>query len=290
MFDFLKGGKYRLTLDLDRQTRTYYPGENITVNGVLEARKGMDTQGGSITLVRRERIQAKRFEQSYDSEAMGQTTERTGWEQVEHVVSHVEFLAPGVIEGVRNFTVQIDIPEQTIPSFQGKLIEVEWLLKTVVDRKMHPDLNDEQGVDFRLPSYPYQIQQAAGLSSRPNDINLSIQLQDKSWDFYRPLTGNLLILPLNDFDVKGFRVDLVRVERVPGAKENSTNVTFQGVKQEGAQLKEGISAVVPFQVEMPQPGMTSLDTGSWSVSWLLQATLFRSWRKDIILVDELVIG
>lgn len=290
MFDFLKSGKYKLTIDLDRQSKAYYPGETITVEVSLEAKKELETQGGRLELIRREQYQTLRIEQNFDSDGIGGSSETRKWERSEEIVSQVDFLAPGLFDGQQNFPIQIDLPDSAIPTYDGKLIGVEWLVKAVIDSKNRLDLNEEQEVEIRLPSQPYMITQRAGLSSKPKEVNLSIQLPDESWDFYRPLSGNLLILPLKDFNVKAYRVDLVRVESVPGRKDHISTQIFEGENHDGAELREGNSAVIPFQIEMPEPRLTTLQTENWSVTWQLKATLFRSWRRDTHLVDDLLIG
>lgn len=290
MFDFLKGGKDRLTLDLDRQSKTYYPGETINVEVGLATKKELKTEGGRVEFIRRESYQTLRIEENFDQDGYSHSSNRRKREQSEEIISQFDFMGPGEVIGQHSFSVQLDLPAGAIPTYAGKIIGVEWLVKAVIDRRHRLELNEEASVEIRLPSQPYVIHQQAGLSSKPKDVNLSFQLPDDSWDFYRPLTGNLLILPLKDINVKGYRVDLVRVESVPGPKDHISTQIFEGESHNGAELREGNSAVIPFQIEMPEPRLTTLQTENWSVSWQLKATLFRSWRKDTYLVDELLIG
>lgn len=292
MFDFLKGGKAHLTLELDRTDARYHAGETAHAVVTVIGEKDLKIQQGRISFVYREEYERRYEGWERDSHGHSRRTTHTTWEVDERNVKQEVFLNEGVVTAgsSQKFGFDLPIPPNAPASCAGKIVKIKWLVKATLDRKMAGDV--EQQIEIAVLSTPPGKNVQAGEfgnSNEPGEAELGLKLPTGEFVFGETIEGKLVIRPQKSFEVSEVRVELGRKEYVPRdlghtAEQNQT------VKLAGkTKLEAGKELELPFSIVVPSDAPCTSSTPNSSVTWNLKGILARTLRKDTLVEVEISI-
>jgi hypothetical protein len=294
MFDFLKGGKVNLTIGIDRPSGIYYPGDTVHITVSLGNDKELKFQEGRLALLYQEKFQYRTTSHSIDSKGHSHTETVSRWQNNEQEVAQQVFLGETILpEGsARNFEFDAAIPVSAPPTYPGNIIQVNWLAKVTLDRKLSTDINAEAPLLVLIPPVSPQPSTPLamthfGLSNEPSEAQLTLELPGTEWVSGDVIKGILLVTPQKNFDATEVRIELECSENVHYDLGNQ-NVNADKVKLAGkTRFAAGESSRFSFQVQVPQPCSPSGSSDNWSVAWKLKGILSRFLRKDTAVEQEI---
>ena len=289
MFNFLKGGKVNLSVAIDRPNGIYFPGETVHARVTLTSDKEAKFQEGRVALLYQEKFQYRSLQHSTDSDGHSETDEVYRWKTNNQEVARQVFLGEvNLAKGTaQTYDFQAQVPASAPPTCPGTIIQVQWLAKATLDRKLLGDINAEAPLTVLVTPAG---DRAAGQYGQPTDAGeaqMSFTLPGLEWCAGETLTGTLSINPQKNFDATEVRVELEQTEYVPYDRGNQ-KVNAVKMKLAGkTKVMAGQPLSFPFQVTVPQPCSPSGSTMNWSVTWKLKGILARFMRKDTAVEQEL---
>ncbi|MBI4788989.1 MAG: sporulation protein [Chloroflexi bacterium] len=293
MFDFLKGGKARVTLELERTGAGYYPGETVRAKVTVVGEKDLKIQQGRVTLVYKEEYQYRHETERTDSDGRRERREAHTWQTDEIEVQKKVFLGEGTIKAgaQQSFEFELPMPGDAVPSCgDGRIVRVTWHVKATLDRKMAADVEEKSEI-FVLSVAPGQAVGAGeyGYSNSPGDAELVFALSGKEFVLGGRVEGQLLVRPKKAFDASEVRVELVRREYVPRnlGNEHLDQVVIKVAG--GTKLEPGQDLKYPFVLQVPGGGAGTIRTRNSSVTWTLKGILSRRMRGDTQVAEEVFV-
>ena len=284
MFDFLKGGKANLKLELDSPDQTYHLGETVHFTVTVEGEKDLKIQKGRIALVCKEEYEYRRVSTSTDSDGDTTTSTRSSWATDERTVFEQAFLGETTIRAASAQTFRFDVPlppDAPPTCADAKIIRVHWWLKANLDRKLA--LGVEAKTEIRvLTSLAHEAEpkHEYGQSNEPNEAELVFLLPSDRFALGETISGQLIVRPKKSFDVTEIRLELVAQEYVPRDEGNRHEKQIK-VKLTGkTKLAPGQDQIYPFSVAIPANSPVTFQTRNSSVAWTLRGVLARFMRGD----------
>lgn len=282
MFDFLKGGKVTLNVEIDRPSGPYHPGETVKATATLDTSRELKVRSGRAALIRQEE-----YEYSYEStDSDGDTSYDTMWSQDRTVMDQQEFLGetvfPAGTQEIYHFTFTLPLTAQ--PTGSGSIFRLNWLVEITLDRKMAGDVNGEAEVVVVSTPPGQAIAQGEygqGQSDEPDQAELTFLLPGQEWLPGQTLTGELRIYPHKSFTANEIRLELVQYENVPYDQGNTDETTIVEVKlADKTQFNPDEPLSCPFQLALPAD-MVPSTAGDWgAITWYLRGILARTLRSD----------
>jgi len=291
MFNFLKGGKVNLNVAIDRPSGIYYPGETVHVKISLNSEKDLKFQEGRAALLYQEKFQYRSLQHSTDSDGHSETEEVLHWKTNDQEVARQAFLGETNLPkgSAQTFEFAAQIPTSAPPTCPGNIIQVKWLAKATLDRKIFGDINAEAPLVVLVAPTGSRTAGQFGQSNEPGEALLSLELPGTEWCAGETIEGKLLVSPQKTFDATEVRVELEQTEWVPYDRGNQKLNTLKMKLAGKTKLSAGENLSFPFQLSIPQPCSPTGFTNSWSVSWKLKGILARFMRKDTAAEVELKI-
>ncbi len=293
MFDFLKGGKARVSVELDRPSAPYVPGETIHAKVIVQGEKDLKIQNGRVALVYREEYERRYQDRDTDSQGHTTHTSRKDWETDEQAVWQHQFLEETTIRGGSNQTFEfaMPLPQNAPPTLEGgKILRGQWLVKTTLDRKLAGDVEDKRETFvFHLPTGRMGGAGTYGYSNEPVDAEMQLVLSNKEFALGETITGELIIRPKKEFDVTEIRVETARQERVPQDEGNEHNENKAVKLAGGVKLAAGQELKYPFQLSLSTGSPITARTRHGSITWLLRGVLARRMRGDTHVEEEIFV-
>ncbi len=289
MFNFLKGGKVNLNVAIDRPGGLYYPGETVHVKISLNSEKDVKFQEGRAALVYQEKYQYRTLQHSHDSDGHSETEEVYRWTTNDQEVARQAFLGEtNLTKGAaQTFEFNAQIPTNAPPTCPGNIIQVKWLAKATLDRKLLGDINTEVPLTVLVARTNPRSAGQYGQSNDSGEAVMTFELPGTEWGAGEVIQGNLLVTPQKTFDATEVRVELEQTEWVPYDRGNQ-KVNAVKVKLAGkTKITAGQPLTFPFQITVPQPCSPSGFSANWSVTWKLKGILARFMRKDTAAEVEL---
>jgi hypothetical protein len=283
MFDFLKGGKVDLKVTLDRSPAVYYPGESICAAISLNSEKELKIKEGRVVLFCRDKFEYTTTTQSTDSDGSTSTSTSKIWKSEDYEQARDLFILgeTTISKGsAQTFDFTAQLSEFFPPTYRGKIITVQWLVKATLDRKLAGDINAETEAIILIAPAGERAPVQLGQSNEPGEADFGFELPGEEWVSGETISGNLVIRPQKSFEATEVRLELVQSEYVSydeGNKyENVVKIKLAGKTS----LNAGETLRLPFQVQLPQACAPSWSTENWSVTWKLKGVLARFLRKD----------
>ena len=293
MFDFLKGGKASLTLELDRVGEGYFPGETVHAKVAVMGEKDLKIQQGRVTLVYKEEYQYRHRSQHTDSKGHRETREDHSWQTDEIQVQKKVFFEETTIKAGSQQTLEFDlpIPGDAVPSFRdGSIVRVSWTVKATLDRKLAADVEEKSEIFVNAVAPRQAVEEAEyGYSNQPGDAELALRLSGKEFLLGGKIEGQLLVRPKKSFDVSDVRVELVRREFVPRDLGNEHLDQCVVKLAGGTKLEAGQDLTYPFAIQIPSGGAGTIRTRNSTVTWTLKGILSRRLRSDTQVAEEVFI-
>lgn len=287
MFDFLKGGKATLQVQLDRIGQPYREGETIHATVTVQGEKDLKIQDGRLALIYREKYQYR------EESGLGDDSSTTAhWATEDLEVWHTQFYGETTVKSNTNdkFEYDIPIPPNSPASGEGAILQTTWLVKAVLNRKMASDIVAESEIKLLHPP-PGRLTTPGkfGHSTGPRDAELEFILSGKEFVLGDTVAGQLLAHPNKEFDVSEIRIELAQVENVPRG-EGNTKIKKQAVKLAGGtKLKPGQDLSLPFELKIPTTALVTTETRHGKIQWILRGVLARRLSSDTQVEEELFI-
>jgi hypothetical protein len=289
MFNFLKGGKVNLDVAVDRPSGIYFPGETVHVKISLNSDKDLKFQEARAALLYQEKYQIRTTHRTTDSHGHSHTEDVLRWQTNDQEVARQVLLGETNLPkgSAQSFEFEAHIPTSAPPSCPGNIIQVKWLAKATLDRKLVGDINAEVPLTVLVCPASARTPATVGQSNEPDDALLSLDLPGTEWAAGETIEGKFLINPQKNFDVTEVRVELEQTESIPYDRGNQKVSAIQLKLAGKTKLMAGQAMVLPFQLQVPQPCSPTGFTGNWSVTWRLKGILARFMRKDTAVEAEL---
>ncbi len=289
MFDFLKGGKANLTVKLDRDNKIYAPGEIVHATVNVEGVKDLKIQSGIIALVRAEEYTYSHQERDSDGDLSSVKTKTTD----ETPVWRQQFLGESTIKGgsTQTFEFNLEIPKNGTPSIEdGKILNLTWLVKTTLDRKLASDTEDKQEIYVVVPAPQTPAGGGdLGISNEPSEAEMKLRLPKQNYVLGETIKGELLIQPKKDFDATEVRIEVVCREEVPREEGNTSERTEKIKLAGGTKLTSGQEVILPFEIQIPNARPITAQALHGSVMWNLRGVLARRMRGDTLVKQEIFV-
>ena len=176
------------------------------------------------------------------------------------------------------------MPPDAPPSASGKLVNIRWVLKGVMDVPKKGDLSQEKLLNV--------------FSMTPQDSEISIIPANKSFGEVdlslivppaatasRALKGQLTLKVKEKLSIRGVRVELVRVEEAGSRNDNEVVSTAQ-VSGE-ISFNGGESPIFEFSLDIPASVSPTSICRRSSLTWKVRAVLDRKMKTDFSVEQEL---
>lgn len=275
MFDFLKGAKVNIQVNLERPY--YFPGEAVKATVTVQAEKETQVEEGQIVLYCREEYKVE--EEERDSDGDMHTTTR--WVRDETKVANKVILNQASLPAgiAQTFEFAEKLAPNALATGEGKTLKVKWFVKASLGRKMALDWNAEKEVTVVIaPPAKSNHPAEFGTSNKPGEVELAFALPSREWVTGETIAGELLVNPKKDFEINEIKIKLEHVETVKG--EGDTKIEDQSVKPMGkVKMSSGQSLRYPFKLILPAAQLPTGATMHGSVSWKLSASLARGFLK-----------
>jgi sporulation-control protein spo0M len=289
MFNFLKGGKVNLNVAIDRASGIYFPGDTVNTRISLSSDKEFKFQEGRVALLYQEKYQYRTIHHRTDSQGHHHTEDVLRWQTNDQELARHVFLRETTLSqgSAQDFEFAAQIPVSAPPTYPGNIIQVRWLVKATLDRKLINDINVETPLVVLASPTGTQTPGQFGLSNEPGEARLILELPGTEWVAGETIEGILLVSPQKNFDATEVRVELEQTEWVPYDRGNQ-KVSVIELKLAGkTKFSAGETLRFPFQIQIPQPCSPSGSSQNWSVTWKLKGILARLLRKDTAVEQEI---
>lgn len=288
MLNFLKGANAQLNVVIDRPMGLYLPGETVRSTVTARADKDFKFQQGRVALLYAERYEYRKRE--YDNNENHWETRNYNTTE-EHEVRREIILPEGLLKASapQTWTFEWQIPPEIPPTYAGKILQIRWMVKATLDRKLMQDVN--ASADLSVPSVPPGKRTAAGefgAANSPGDAEMFIGLPKEEWVEGETVQGRLIVRPQKEFDVTEVRVELQRVENVPEGEGNTNVVIVEKTRvSPGVKYQAGGAQEYPFTFRLPQTATPSIRSPHGTVAWLIKGILARRLRSDFEVREEI---
>lgn len=199
---------------------------------------------------------------------------------------------PSLYHGVMsNYKVEIQIPVDAPPSCRGKVVDVYWILKAVLDAKKHFYWTvKEAEVPIQVKSTPNSSRGAmADLPEEKNfkDCDLSLEVPDITVS-RGAVSGSFRVKALREFQVRGIMIELRQIENI-GSGNVVNNVIAQQELSGSVSFNTTNSSPFTFSLPLPADALPTTVTPHSSLRWQVRAFLDRKMRKDISIERDVII-
>jgi hypothetical protein len=259
------------------------PGAQVPVDINLVAHEQINARGVRLELVGRETYYVKHTHTDKNGTHTTIVKKEEAFSRTEQYVSERPVLVPGAEQRWKG---TVNVPPNAPPTCKGKLVDIEWTVKSVLDVQNRPDQLHESTLKvFRLPVTSFvpvetaRIHQFSDLSMR---LEVPRVLADRD-----VLIGSLQIETKKAFSLRSIRVELVRQEEAGVRKSEEAEVT-QSIA--GATSFSAFdSPSFDFSLTVPENAPPSMTSPHSHLRWVLKATLDRQMRKDFNIEEEILL-
>lgn len=290
MFNFLKGANAQLNVVLDRPMGSYLPGDTVRATVTASADKDFKFQQGRVALLYAERYEYRK--RDYDNSDKRWETKNYNTTE-EHEVRREIILPEGLLRASapQTWTFEWQLPPEIPPTYAGKILQIRWMVKATLDRKLMQDVN--ASADLTVPSEPPGKRVTPGefgVAKSPGDAEMFIWLPKEEWLEGETVQGKLIVRPQKEFDVTEVRVELQRVENVPEGEGNTSVANVEKTRvSPGAKYQPGGAQEYPFTFRLPQTATPSIRSPHGTVAWVIKGILARRLRGDFEVQEEIAV-
>lgn len=279
-----------LLLTLDHADGAYRPGEVVGMTLVIQPARAMRVRSGTLRVSGTEHYEVCTQSNTTDSNGNSTVSYSYSWERSTFFALEETFLGETTLPSdvPERFTFRAQLPPDALPSCNGEILRVAWLVEVKLDRPLARDLHASAIV--RVPALAPGGEappQAYGVSSEPEEAEMALVLPGLAAVAGSPFSGHLRILPHTDFSAAEVRLEMERSENVPINTGYSQSKAF-GLKLAGpTQFRAGEPQSFPFQAPLPADAAPSLQTAHGTLTWTMKGILNRRLRRDTS-VDQVI--
>lgn len=177
----------------------------------------------------------------------------------------------------QKWTSSLQLPHDALPTSSGKLVNIRWVVKGVLDVPKKGDLSEEKVLKV--------------FSMTPQNAEISITPAEKSFGEVtlslivppaatasRTLKGQLILGVKEKLNVRGIRVELVRIEEA-GSRKADDVISSAQVSGE-VSFNSGESPAFEFSLDLPASASPTAVGRHSSLGWKVRAVLDRKMKTD----------
>jgi hypothetical protein len=272
-----------LLLTLDRADGVYRPGEVVGITVVIQPAREIKVRSGTLRVSGAEHYEVCSQSNTTDSDGNSKMTYHYTWERSELFALEETFLGETTLSGgvPERFTFRAQLPPDALPTCNGEILRVGWLVEVKLDRPLAGDLNASAIVRvLALAPDGEAPPQAYGVSDEPQEAELAVVLPGLAAVAGSPFSGHLRILPYRDFRAAEVRLEMERAEEVPIDVGYTKSKTYVLKLAGPTQFRSGEPQSFPFQAPLPADAAPSLQTAHGTLTWTMKGILNRRLRRD----------
>src|SRR3954467_1596475 len=169
VFGLFGGGDVQIGVDVDERAGGFGPGDTLEARITLDAGKGLKAREVRAGLVIVERYETT--DEYRDNDGDGRT--RDVWKSDETWVRREVLARDDVPAGQRSYSFAWPIPTNAPPPCAGKIVQVKYLVKVTVDKKLAKDINVERVINI--------VSHAPGRNDTPVELGSSSDNEARMW-------------------------------------------------------------------------------------------------------------
>jgi len=195
---------------------------------------------------------------------------------------------PVLMKGIEQYwDSSLEVPPDAPPSSKGKLVDIRWKLKSVIDVAMRQDESTE--LPFQIYKLPPQFSGDPSFTPAEKTFDsCHLRLEaPRTAGCGDTLIGHLRIDTKKSFNVRGIRIDLIQSEDAGARKSDVIAVTQQ--VSGPVSLNPHEFRAFDFSLAVPLDASPSAVAPHSSLRWIIKASLDRQLRKDFNVEQELLL-
>ena len=194
---------------------------------------------------------------------------------------------PVLTRGIEQYwDTALALPPEAPPTSRGKLVDVRWALKSVIDIPMRPDHSSEVPVlVYKLP--PQSEASAPAPAGKAFDECLLKMEAPHVAAAGDTLIGHLHLEMRKEINVRGIRVELISYEDAGARKESAVAASRQVAESLAIGPHEMRS--FEFALSIPVDSPPSMVSPHSSLRWVLKVSLDRRFRGDFNIEQEVLV-
>jgi hypothetical protein len=276
-----------IKIDVEQPGRPRLPGDSVGVTIELAAAKPTRVRGVRAGLVLWQNYQLVEMHVATDGPAEQWRTDETWLERA-------TLVEEGTIPAGFRETYRFDwrIPEDAAPSCEGSILRTRYVVVVNLDRPMARDIDQELELRVVVPPPAAHAEAGeGGEASHPEIAAMTFALPKLAIAEGEALSGRLVVEPHQDFEVRGIRLDLLRIELLTfeDAENGRETVELSLPLASRVTLRGGSRTEYEFSLPIPATGAPTYRRGDSEVKWALQACLDRAWTNDPTVRQEICI-
>jgi len=270
---FARRGK-ELTIELDRPTGPYYPGDPVHIAVTYVPRKDVS--------VRELRATLAAWEVHISEDSKGHRTRRTLSDQA---IEQEMVAVDDMVRAGSNLTYQADwrTPLDIMPSYAGDSLRCGLSARVQVDVARSRDASESVVVPLLVPAPELRTEPGwYGDPSHPEKADMRLRLSSLEWVEGETVSGRLSVTPLEAFDAREVRVNLIRREQVhaPRLRTKAAQRVSKAKAAGKTRFEPHQRVELDFSLDVPAAGRPSRQTEHTTVAYTIEAVLSRRLRKS----------
>ena len=291
----LFGPKVELKMDIDKDA--YSPGEELKARILISSNKSVKMEEVRLELTCMTTVEynvVRRYATTYFNEEDLNEFVRE-WKTIELVKIREKVLEKGVIPArdlflEKSLTIPLDAP----PTFDGTLIKTNWIVKTVINRKLRKDIIAKKNVTIMGHVSDEELKEPREIPYDLKDATILIKVPRFAFKFGETVSGEISIKAKKNLKFNEIRAELACIEKLDPTKILITPITssteFQGECFEtfsreslakGVELEEDDEQKFWFNLKAPNIQKPMCETEYYKVAWFLNIVCSRRFKTDL---------
>jgi hypothetical protein len=179
----------------------------------------------------------------------------------------------------------MQLPQDAPPTSRGKVVNIRWTFKAVLDVPKKGDLSQEKPLNVFSHSRSSEISIAPAQKSF-GEVTLSLLVPPAAVASY-PLKGQLTLNVKENLNIRGIRAELVQVEEA--GTRNSDDVISKSQVSGDRSLSAGESLTFEFSLDIPASAPPTSICARSRLGWKVRAVLDRKMKTDFSVEQEVAV-
>ena len=201
-----------------------------------------------------------------------------------------------VIEG------ELNIPSNSPPTYNGGLIKTKWILKAVINRKRRRDIVAKKEIVIKTKITDRELMEKIEEKRELDKALVFLELPKRVFSFGEIIRGEVRIKPKESFEVEKLDIDLLSVGRMKPEKVlkqpipsimdfrgSDTLITKPETIRKDLSFREGVDAIFPFDLKVPDIQRPTCLTEYYDANWSLRIILRRKRKVDLVAAFPIIL-
>jgi len=194
---------------------------------------------------------------------------------------------PTFIQGAeQKWSSSIQLPSDAPPTCHGKLVNIRWTLKAVLDVPKRPDQSQEMPLHVLCPSPQVSNMSVLPAEKTFDDVILNLKAPQVA-SAGETLVGQLTLQMKDKLSVQGIRVELVRAEDAGARKADEVISTAQ--ISGAASFNQHEAPSFEFFLDIPAEAPPTARSPHSNLCWKIKAVIDRKMKTDFNVEQEVLV-